>query len=445
MKIVSLQSENVKRLKAIEITPDGNVVTIGGKNAAGKTSVIDSIVMALGGMDHIPERPIRDGETEAKIVLDLGDYVVQRHWTAADKSYLSVKTKDGATYNGPQKMLDGLVGELSFDPLAFALMDSKKRLATLKDLTKLDFSALEKQIADAAEARKELKKDGDKLKARMETEFKDLVEVQAVPDIEQIKEAKAEAEKINEGIRQAKTEYDASERLHNEMDQALAQTLQQIFDLEAKKASLLAKIKHNNIVRENLAMAAKQELEDVAKYDDAVTAHWTYQQYLDKVRVKTSVETELETARKAWFAHDEIIKKAEAKKIEMVTNAKMPIAGLSFGDGEVLFNNIPFLQLSQAEQIKVSMAIAIAMNPKLKLALIYNGSLLDSETLKHIAAIAEKENVQVWIERVMDAPDGNCFYIEEGEVRQAEQPAIKSIKQPRARKTKATEVRDGLQ
>lgn len=29
MKIVKLQAENVKRLKAIEITPDGNLVIIG--------------------------------------------------------------------------------------------------------------------------------------------------------------------------------------------------------------------------------------------------------------------------------------------------------------------------------------------------------------------------------------------------------------------------------
>lgn len=49
MKIVQLKSENVKRISAVEITPDGNVVVVGGKNGAGKSSVLDSIQWALGG------------------------------------------------------------------------------------------------------------------------------------------------------------------------------------------------------------------------------------------------------------------------------------------------------------------------------------------------------------------------------------------------------------
>ena len=38
MKIVKLEAQNVKRLKAVEITPQGNTVVIGGRNGQGKTS-----------------------------------------------------------------------------------------------------------------------------------------------------------------------------------------------------------------------------------------------------------------------------------------------------------------------------------------------------------------------------------------------------------------------
>ncbi len=43
MKIIKLQSENIKKLKAIEIKPDSNLIQITGANAQGKTSVLDSI------------------------------------------------------------------------------------------------------------------------------------------------------------------------------------------------------------------------------------------------------------------------------------------------------------------------------------------------------------------------------------------------------------------
>ena len=49
MRIVRLTASNVKRLKAVDITPDGTLQIITGRNAQGKTSVLDAIWLALGG------------------------------------------------------------------------------------------------------------------------------------------------------------------------------------------------------------------------------------------------------------------------------------------------------------------------------------------------------------------------------------------------------------
>ena len=99
MKIINLTAENVKRLRAVEITPNGNVVTVTGRNAQGKTSVLDAIWLALGGGAAGREtvRPIRDGEDKASVTLDLGDLTVVRTW-AGDKTTLTVKSADGAKY-----------------------------------------------------------------------------------------------------------------------------------------------------------------------------------------------------------------------------------------------------------------------------------------------------------------------------------------------------------
>ena len=69
MKIVKLSSENIKKLVAVEITPTGDVVKIEGRNDAGKSSVLDSIAMALGGAALIPGVPVRQGQKAGKIRL----------------------------------------------------------------------------------------------------------------------------------------------------------------------------------------------------------------------------------------------------------------------------------------------------------------------------------------------------------------------------------------
>jgi ABC-type sugar transport system ATPase subunit len=83
MKIVKLNAENIKKLQAVEITPDGEIVTIAGKNGQGKTSVLDSIWWALAGTAHIQAQPIRKGQTKARIRLDLGEIIVERRFTEA--------------------------------------------------------------------------------------------------------------------------------------------------------------------------------------------------------------------------------------------------------------------------------------------------------------------------------------------------------------------------
>ena len=84
MRIIRLAAENVKRLVAVEITPKGNVIEITGKNGAGKTSVLDSIWWALAGNRTHQAVPVRRGETEAVISLDLGDIKVRREFSVRE-------------------------------------------------------------------------------------------------------------------------------------------------------------------------------------------------------------------------------------------------------------------------------------------------------------------------------------------------------------------------
>ena len=131
MKIVSLEAENVKFLKAIRIETDGSLVVIGGDNASGKSSILDSIEYAINGATSIPSEPIRKGKKKARIVVDLGNIVVTRTFTSKGTN-LTVKGKDGAVFGTPQSLLNELVGKLTFDPLEFSRMDVAKQAEVLK-------------------------------------------------------------------------------------------------------------------------------------------------------------------------------------------------------------------------------------------------------------------------------------------------------------------------
>src|SRR5690606_22747435 len=146
LHIVELRAENVKRLQAVTIRPDGNVVVIGGRNAQGKTSLMDSIECALAGGRTIPIEPVRRGERKARIVVDLGEIVVERTFSPKGTA-LEVRNADGVPQKSPQALLDSLTARVCFDRLAFAREEPAKQDAILKQVLGLDFDELDARRA----------------------------------------------------------------------------------------------------------------------------------------------------------------------------------------------------------------------------------------------------------------------------------------------------------
>ncbi|MGA2435603.1 MAG: ATP-binding protein, partial [Bryobacteraceae bacterium] len=148
MKIIRLEAENIKRLRAVRIDPTGNVVQITGRNGQGKTSILDALWWALSGQAAIQGQPIRSGENRARIRLDLGEIVVERRFKRQEDgevtTELRVENAEGVRYGSPQRMLDALFGELTFDPLAFARMTPKEQFETLRRFVPgVDFAAID--------------------------------------------------------------------------------------------------------------------------------------------------------------------------------------------------------------------------------------------------------------------------------------------------------------
>jgi len=386
MKIVSLEAENVKCLKAIEIKPDGHMVVIGGDNGNGKSSILDSIEYALGGSKHIPGQPIRNGQEKARIVLDLGDIQVIRTFTKNGTS-LVVKSKEGATFPTPQAMLDKIVGNLSFDPSEFFRMDDKKRIETLKKLVGLDFTELNKSRKEAFDSRTDINRRGKELKAQYES----LSYCKDVPDKEV--SVVALSNKLMSALAENQKLDDAKRSIENNRLR-MAKLDEQIKQITAEKTKI-----ETYMAKDETTIKDFQKI-DVSNIQSQINSAEEVNKSIRANDAKKALEIALQELRGKSEAASLALINIDATKQQMLEKANFPIKGLAFDEETVTFNEIPFDQISQGERIKVSVAMGLVMNPTLKILLIRDGSLLDEKNLAMISKMASKMDAQVWIERV---------------------------------------------
>jgi len=408
MKIIELTAENVKRLKAVTITPDGSMQVITGRNKQGKSSVLDSIWLALGGGSAArdTDTPIRDGETTASVTLDLGDLIVTRSWKG-EKSTLKVKSKDGSTYSSPQKVLDALVGRLSFDPLAFTHLDASAQREALLSLVELSFdpAAMAAERRQIYEIRTQVSRDVKRAEGMAETAGRydpNLLDV--VESVGSLMDEMRTSEAHNRSI----TEFMVTGQAHDDYVDSLKR------DIEFA----VAKLKSAESARdEYLASAAAADLtfidiDAISMRVDNIQAH---REAVNDNAHALAASKEVKRARKEYADLTKSIEKLDAEKTTGLSKAIFPVPGLGFDDDGVTYNGVTFKQASSAEQIYVSVAMAMTLNPKLRVIRIMNGSLLDADAMAALEKMAVDNDFQVWVERVSDG-SGVGVTIEDGEV-----------------------------
>lgn len=428
LRVVKLVAENVKGLKAIEITPDENLQVIAGANGQGKTSVMDAIWLALAGgaASKGLAKPMRDGTDHAKSQLDLGEYIVTRKWTSNDKSTLTVTSKEGAKFSSPQKMLDELIGSLSFDPLAFANLDPKKQLETLLKLVNIDPSKIDSQKKTLFDNRTVINREVKTLRSKLD-EYADISfgnipdeEVKSSDVLEEMTKAQT-ALQTNNNKRQYLTELMGEYKVlksETENDHMaitrLEQQLKAMKESYEEKQRVLIEIREKGTkVQEEVQSLVDPDMtvfnEKLAKIDEinqAVRRKKSIQQLADEFQQKSDHADDLTLK----------IKNLDEQKEKMMKEAKFPIEGLTFDENGILYNGVPLKQCSAAERLKVSMAMAMALNPRLKVIRILDGSLLDKKNMKVIEDLAKENDYQVWIE-VVDESGQVGITIENGEIK----------------------------
>lgn len=400
VKINQLEIENVKRIKAVTLTPTDNGLTvIGGKNGQGKTSVLDAIAWALGGDKYRPSEPCRDGSLVSpllRIALSNG-LVVERKGV---NSSLKVIDPDGN--KGGQQLLNEFVEQLAIDLPKFMKSSNKEKADTLLKIigvgdTLYQLETEEQRLYNQRHAIGQIADQKKKYAAEMPIYHDVPKELVSVSEL--IKQQQEILAKNGENQRKR----DNLSYLQNEYQTAL----EELAALSLKVDRLKSDVETAQMSAQDLQDESTAELEksiaDIEAINTKVRAN------LDREKAEIDAE-EYKTQYDAMTAKIEEIRKA---RMDLLNNADLPLPGLSVENGELTYNGFKWDNMSGAEQLKVSTAIVRKLNPKCGFVLIDKLEQMDTDTLAEFGNWLQAEGLQAIATRVSTG-DECSIIIEDG-------------------------------
>ncbi len=427
LRLIRLDIRSIKKVRAVSIQPSGALTQIKGRNAQGKSTILDSVQMALAGARSIPKDPVRHGDASGEIVADFGEFKARRTIDEDGRSVLVVTNADGNPIRSPQTFLDGLVGQgLAFDPCAFSRMDPKVQAETLRRLSGLDLGAIDAERERVYAQRTALNRDHEAARARLSRlpapaaglPEKEITLDDVARKLSDAVNQKAENDRKRRTLADWKAELAGMDAAIGELAERIDALQKQLAGRKADRGALAADIAENDPLVAALvdpdAADARAQASKITETNQLIRARDAYQ----------ACAAEAAAVAKKCAEATERIKQLDDERAEKIRGAAMPVPGLGFNEDGVTYNGVPFAQASSAEQLRVSMAIALRMNDGLRLCLIRNGNDLDSDGLRIIEEMAEQADAQVLIERVSDgdAEDG-AIVIEDGMVKANQEAA----------------------
>lgn len=437
MPITHLVVDNYMRVEHIDLepTPGGNEFT--GLNTHGKSSLLSAIA-TMGGKKLVAWKPIRDGAEEARIVIEMDGVgevpvrmvrTIKRNGTGDLVPSVILRGPGGARFPKPQELLNAIVGEFSFDPLAVLRMDPKALQDVLKRFVPdFDFAADEAAFNTDFERRTDINRrlkeirsqangihvpegtppnpiDVDSLTLDLQMAGDHNLQVQRDSHERDVVRQRIEGQRAESAsLRQQASDY---RRLAEEADQRA----------DELHESANAAQTHLNSLAPLPAPIDPAEITTQLQHARIVNAN------VDALRRRNALMDQVGRLQEESDALSKALDDRRAAKADAVRRAKMPVVGLGFDDaGVVMFNGQPLDQASQAEKIRISVAIAAALSPKLKVAIVKDGSLLDRNSWALLERYADEHGLQVFIETV-DSSRPTAIVIEDGRIRE-EAPAV---------------------
>ena len=425
VKITQFEAENVKRIKALTLTPAlAGLTVIGGRNNQGKTSGLDAIVWALGGDRYRPSQAQREGSVlPPRLRLELSNgIIVERSGKNSD-----LKVTDASGRKAGQQLLNSFVEQLALDMPRFMQSTSKEKATTLLRIIGLEeqVEKLERQEKELYNQRHAIGQIADQ-KAKYAKELPSYPEAPAEPVSAYDLIQRQQDILARNGENQRKRERAA--QLAAEMDRVG----KELALLEERYKTLCADYETAQKSALDLQDEATDELEASIRNIEAVNAKVRTNQ--DKARA----EAEAKECGDQYAGLTAQLEAVRQQKTDLLQGAKLPLPGLSVEDGELIYKGKPWDCMSGSDQLKVSTAIVRALKPDCGFVLLDKLEQMDLETLREFSAWMEAEGLQGIATRV--STGGECsIIIEDGYAKDTAAPAPAPVAAPAPTSWKAGE------
>ena len=413
--ITSLEAENVKRIKAVALTPAPTGLTlVGGNNNQGKTSVLDALAWALGGDRFRPDAAVRDGAmapAHLKVTLSNG-VIVERK---GKNSTLTVTDPTGR--RSGQQLLNAFIEPLALDlPRFMEASDREKADILLKIIgigTELHTRDLEiKSLYDKRTFTGQL--------AQQKKHFAE--ELIYYPD------APEEPVSASDLIRQQQEIL-----ARNGENQRKRDRLAQLTDLFERQKKVVADLEFQLSTEKQRLTTMQADVKiaqtSAADLQDESTAQ--LEASIQNIKeTNQTVRANLEKARAedeaARYASDydkltEAITQKRADRMALLNGADLPLPELSVEDGALTYKGKHWRDMSGSDQLRVATAIIRRLNPDCGFVLLDKLEQMDMTTLAEFGRWLESEGLQAIATRVSTGSECQII-IEDGMVKGAELP-----------------------
>lgn len=420
VKIMALEAENVKRIKAVALTPSPTGLTlVGGNNNQGKTSVLDALAWALGGDRFRPDAAQRDGAVapaHLKVKLSNG-VVVERKGKNA-----SLTVTDPTGRRSGQQLLNAFVEPLALDLPRFMEASDKEKADILLRIigigTELHTRDMEiKALYDKRTFTGQL--------AQQKKHFaEELISYPDAPD---------EPVSASDLIRQQQeilARNGENQRKRNQLDKLIDEKNQLNFtlrDLDEKIEDLKEKYEQTQAKFTDLEKQIFQARKSAAQLQDESTAELEASiRGIEEInqKVRANLEKSRAEDEAARYASDydkltEAITRKRADRMALLNGADLPLPELSVEDGALTYKGKHWRDMSGSDQLRVAAAIVRRLNPDCGFVLLDKLEQMDMTTLQEFSAWLETEHLQAIATRVSTGSECQII-IEDGMVKDAE-------------------------